>query len=198
MPDPVTFVVNEGDPAFLYLALHPQEEIKAIVRRSIFGFFGTIGLVLGMAIVPIILFLAAQIFFQSHFDQVRQVFILLVSSFYLFLLTFLFGAWINYYYDIIFITSERIINVTQKGLLARETSELGLNQIEDVTAQIEGFFPSLFNYGLLVVETAGEGTADGAIPGMKGYFTIPDAPDPNRLARLIIDLHRQSDNDDSS
>ncbi len=194
----ITTTVNQNDPAFLYLALHPQEQIEAIVRKHWAGFLGTIGITLAMALLPLIVFIVGPIALPNAFDNVRVIVLLVSSSFYLFLFTFLFGAWLEYYYDIIFITNERIINVAQQGLLAREVSELGLAQIEDVSVRMEGFLRSLFNYGLLIIETAGKGTADNIATGLDGYFTISEVPDPNRIARLVIELHRQSDNDDSS
>lgn len=196
---PPTTPINQNDPAFLFLSLHPAETIQVVVRKHWAGFLGTIGIVLAMAILPLLVYLIGPIAFPHSFDQVRTIILLVSSSFYLFLLTFLFGAWLEYYYDVIFITNERIINVAQLGLLSREVSELGLAQIEDVSARMDGFLQTAFNYGLLVIETAGEGSSDNALhPGLGGYFTIKDVPDPNRLARLVIELHRGASGDDSS
>ncbi|HSX42406.1 MAG TPA: PH domain-containing protein [Candidatus Saccharimonadales bacterium] len=195
----ITTTVNQNDPAFLFLSLHPAETIQAVVRKHPAGFLGTLLIVLAMAIFPILVYIIGPLAFPHTFNEARTIILLISSSFYLFLLTFLFGAWLEYYYDVIFITNERIINVAQLGLLSREVSELGLAQIEDVSARMEGFFQSLFNYGLLVIETAGEGTSDNENhPGLGGYFTIKDVPDPNRLARLVIELHRGASGDDSS
>ncbi len=192
---PPTPLINQNDPAFLFLALHPAETIQAVVRKHWAGFLGTIGIVLAMAILPLLVYFIGPMAFPHSFENARVIILLISSSFYLFLLTFLFGAWLEYYYDIIFITSERIINVAQLGLLSREVSELGLVQIEDVSARQDGFLQTFFNYGLLVIETAGEGTSDNPLTsGIDGYFTIKDVPDPNRLARLVIELHRQTEN----
>ncbi len=69
-----------------------------------------------------------------------------------------------------------------------------MNQIQNVTAEVNGLLRSLFNFGTLAIETAGEGTSDDpSRPGLQGYFTISDLPDPNRLARIILELHRKND-----
>lgn len=191
---PIITSVNQNDPAFLFLSLHPAEKIEAVVRKHWAGFLGTIGIVLAMAVLPVLVYIIGPMAFPQTFDKAQTIILLVSSSFYLFLLTFLFGAWIEYYYDIIFITTERIINVAQLGLLSREVSELDLKQIENVSARQDGFLQTFFNYGLLVIETAGEGTSDNQLkPGIDGYFTIQDVPDPNRLARLVIELHRQAE-----
>lgn len=198
MPHQITTKVDANDPAFLYLNLHPYEKIELIVRHHWAGFLGMAAIVLAMALFPVFLVFAANLAFSNSLVSYRDLINLGLSGYYLFLLTFLFGAWINFYYDVIFITSERIINVAQEGLLARKTSELSLRQVQNVSADLQGFLQSLFNYGLLVIETAGEGTSDDPHrPGTQGYFTIHDVPDPNFLARTISELHRAIDHEDT-
>lgn len=198
MPHQIENKVNSNDPAFLYLNLHPNEKIELIVRHHWAGFLGTAVIVIAMALFPVFLIFAANLAFRDSLADVSGLINLGLSGYYLFLLTFLFGAWINFYYDIVFITNERIINVAQEGLLARKTSELSLEQIQNVSADLQGFLQSLFNYGLLVIETAGEGTSDDPhLPGTQGYFTIHDVPDPNFLARTISELHRGLKNEDN-
>jgi len=192
MPHLIDHNIDTNDPAFLYLNLHPNEEIKLVVRHHWAGFLGMLGIVLAMGLFPLLLVFAVNLAFESDLERLMPILIVAFSGYYLFLLTFLFGSWINFYYDIVFVTSERILNVAQEGLLARKVSELNLRQVQNVTAQVTGFLQSFFNYGHLVVETAGEGTTDDRTrPGLQGYFTIHDLPDPNRLARVIIELHRQ-------
>ncbi len=199
MPHLIENKVNANDPAFLYLNLHAEEKIELIVRHHWAGFLSTAVIVLGMALFPVFLLFAANLAFEDSISSYGQVINLGMSGYYLFLLTFLFGAWINFYYDIIFITNERIINVAQEGLLARKTSELSLNQVQNVSADVQGFLRTLFNYGVLIIETAGEGTSDDPTkPGIQGYFTIHDVPDPNFLARTISELHRAVQNNEDN
>lgn len=191
--------VNSNDTAFLYLNLHPGEEIKVVVRHHWAGFLTTLLLVLAMAVFPLFLLFAINLGLPGRLSEFLPIIVVLLSGYFIFLLTFLFGTWINFYYDMIFITNERLINVAQEGLLARKTSELSLLQVQNVSAEVTGFLQSFFNYGLLVVETAGEGTTDHNhpnTPSMRGYFTIEDLPDPNRIARVILELHRTLEEED--
>lgn len=192
MPHLLDQEIDTNEPAFLYLNLHAGEEIKIVVRHHWAGFIGTLFLTFMMALFPLLLIFAGDLTLGDKVRDYYQVLVVAVSGYYLFLATFLFGSWINYYYDVIFVTNERILNVDQEGLLARKVSELSLLQVQDVTAQMGGFIQSFFNFGLIVIETAGEGTADDPHrPGLQGYFTVRDLPDPNRLARIILELHRQ-------
>lgn len=184
--------VNKNDPAFLYLNLHPGEEIKLIIRRHWAGFLGTLILSAAMLIFPLILVIALSVFSKDIVATYREIIIVAIGGYTLFLETFIFGSWINFYYDVIIITSERLVNINQEGLLSREVSELSLREIQDVTAQQEGFLQSFLDYGKLVVETAGEGTTGmPSKPGIEGYFTIEDVPQTNKIARSILELSRQ-------
>jgi len=58
-------------------------------------------------------------------------------------------------HNYILVTNMHIIKVQQSGLLARQTSELGLGNIEDVKGGRKGLFGTLFDYGDLEIQTAG-------------------------------------------
>ena len=52
---------------------------------------------------------------------------------------------VDYYLDVWIITDRRVVNVEQKGLFVRQVSELRYQKIQDVTTEVEGFFPTLLN-----------------------------------------------------
>lgn len=178
--------VDADDPAFLYLELRPQENIQYLIRHHWIGFLGTFGVYLGMAIAPIILFILVQLASPFSIADKQSIIAMFATIYYLFITTFLFATWINYYYNIVIITNQRLINIAQEGLLSRKTSELNFAEIENVSADVNGLFQSTFNFGLLVVETAGGGTSGAML--RPGFFTVQDVPDPNRIARAILDL----------
>ena len=190
--------VDANDQAFLYLNLHADEQILFVVRHHWAGFLAAIGLFLAMFVFPLLIIFVGKLIAANQFSQYYSFLVMGLSGYYLFLLTFLFGSWLDFYYDVIFITGERILNVNQKGLLAREISELRLEQVQNVSAQMEGFLRSYFNYGNLIIETAGKGTSeDPAQHGLQGYFNINDIPDPNRIARVILELRRRNADEDN-
>ncbi len=77
------------------------------------------------------------------------------------------------------VTNENIIQVLQFGLFNRQTSQLGLAKIQDVSVDQIGLASSFFGYGTIEIETAGE----------KSNFKFSYAPDPNRIAKIIIEAH---------
>lgn len=92
-----------------------------------------------------------------------------------------FLIWIDYYFDIWVITNERIINIEQKGLFMRQVSEADYTKIQDVTAQVEGFFPTVINYGDVFIQTAAE----------KERFVFRTISHPYKIKDLIMNLQRK-------
>lgn len=75
------------------------------------------------------------------------------------------------------VTDRNVIQVVQKGLLNRKISQLSLANVEDVTSEQRGIFSNMFNYGTLVVETAGE----------QANFNFSFCPNPHRVAKIILE-----------
>jgi hypothetical protein len=105
-----------------------------------------------------------------------------LSGFLLLLWVYIFITWIDYYFDVWIITNERIINIEQKNLFIRTISEVTLTRIQDVTATIEGFFPTLLDFGDVVVQTAGEET----------HFHFRNVPNPETYKEEIMLLVKQA------
>ena len=78
-------------------------------------------------------------------------------------------------------TDKRIVNIEQKGLFARETSELQLEKIQDVATDVKGVIPTFLNYGTIEVQTAGE----------QEKFIFKDIPDPYAVKDLIMQLQKK-------
>lgn len=119
--------------------------------------------------------------FQPDLPQNQSVFLPLVligSIFFLFAWLFLFQYFMDYYLDTWIVTSRRIINIEQSGLFHRTMSELRLYRVQDVTASINGLWATIFNYGEVEVQTAGE----------KLRFTFEQVRHPNDVSKAILEL----------
>jgi uncharacterized membrane protein YdbT with pleckstrin-like domain len=75
------------------------------------------------------------------------------------------------------VSDQNVTQVLQIGLFNRKVSELSMANVEDVTAQQSGIFPTMFNYGILRIETAGE----------QNNFIYKYCPNPNAYAKAILD-----------
>ncbi|HEX5456155.1 MAG TPA: PH domain-containing protein [Candidatus Saccharimonadales bacterium] len=76
------------------------------------------------------------------------------------------------------VTDLNITEVHQIGLFDRRVSELSLANVEDVSADTHGIFSTMFNYGTLTIETAGEAH----------HFIFKYCPYPNAYAKAIQDV----------
>lgn len=103
---------------------------------------------------------------------------LLKFVFSMFLLAALFTILVLYYLNMQIVTNERIVDITQKNLLSHEVSELRLDRVQDVTAEIRGVFGTIFGFGHVYVQTAGEITR----------FEFDNIPNPKKVVKLILDL----------
>jgi uncharacterized membrane protein YdbT with pleckstrin-like domain len=79
------------------------------------------------------------------------------------------------------ITDRNITQVLQSGLFNRKVSQLNINNVEDVTAVQNGFLQTIFNYGSLNIETAGE--------QVNFHYTF--CPNPGFYAKIILDAREK-------
>lgn len=77
------------------------------------------------------------------------------------------------------ITTDSITQITQVSLFRKRTSELSLASLEDVTVEQNGMMQSMFGFGRLRAETAGE----------RSKFVFDFCPDPSEYAKKIIAAH---------
>ncbi len=161
---------------------HTDEKIILFLRRHWFIFVVRIMLIL----IAVAGLAAIYVFFDSVNSNFRE------SAFYnllifgeslatLFIWNFFFILWLDYYLDAWIVTNERIINIEQRGFFTRKISELKLTKVQDVTSEIIGLIPTIFNYGNIYVQTAGE----------KERFAFFQIPDPNYVKNVIVDLQEK-------
>lgn len=95
----------------------------------------------------------------------------------------------NYYLSIQIVTSERIIDVDQRGLFNREVNTMSISNIEDVNYKKNGFWGTLLNFGNVVVQTAGSSgeSADGKVSG----FVFENVPNPAYISTQIMALFQK-------
>lgn len=111
-------------------------------------------------------------------EAYKAFFTILISAFYLFVILFAFANFVDYYLDVWIVTNERIINIEQKGLFSREISEKELGQMQDITSDVDGFLPTVLNYGNVYIQTAAE----------KERFVFKEIPFADEVARRISNL----------
>ncbi len=138
--------------------LSHNEKVLYFLRRHWIIFFVDVVMIAALMLMPVgVYFLLDRLFpalLVGAFS--RPLLILLGSIFYLMAWLFFITSFVDYYLDAWVVTTDRIVDVEQHGLFSRTISELDLARVQDVTSEVKGVIPSIFNYGNVYVQTAGE------------------------------------------
>lgn len=165
-----------------------NEKILMFLRRHWVEVFKIILISLGLLIVPLAFYLVLIGTAYLENELYYSLYILINSSYILFVVLFAFSNFIDYYLDVWIITDERVVNIEQKGLFNREVSEKELGRMQDITSEVKGFWATIFKYGDIHMQTAAE----------EQRFVFKQIPHAEEVTRKISNLvaeHRRQNPD---
>lgn len=160
------------------------EEIILLLRAHVITLLPTI-VFIGILIALPAVALAVLNFFNiplTGFFTPIQVLLILVF-WYLFVFAFSLYKFIFWYFNVYILTNERVIDFDFRGILHKRTSFAKLNQIQDVTPKMLGFFSTFFNYGDIYIQTAGE----------RQEFEFHKTPRPDEVSNRILEEIRKEE-----
>jgi len=160
--------------------LDPGEQITRVIHRSILDF-------LPIAILAVILFLAALAltFIDARFPgsfpfppllTLALIAVMVVLSAIIFLVGFTV-----YRRNVLIFTNVHLVQVTQNSLFSHQVSQINFDRVQDVSGTRTGFLQTVFNYGNVEIQSAGE----------QEKFIFTNAPDPQRIADDALEIHEQ-------
>lgn len=158
-----------------------NEEIQYILHRHPITFLPEIILITVMIGIPFAVRFLLNSFapeFILKGTPLWAILVLFFSGYILVTLTFFYTQFVTFFLDFWVVTNDRIIDVEQKTLFARTISELGLVSIQDVTTEVHGLFPTLFDYGNVIVKTSSDNP----------NIIFINVPHPNKIRVELIDL----------
>ncbi|MBM3256610.1 MAG: PH domain-containing protein [Candidatus Moranbacteria bacterium] len=160
-----------------------KENLILFLRRHWINLFGQLFPFAAIIVLLFVIFLLFDYFigFDLISDLEMQMLRFAIALFALFLWSFVFIVFIDYYLDIWIVTEQRIVDIQQKGLFRREISELRLEKVQDLTTEITGIIPTFFDYGDLYVQTAGK----------RERFLFKSIPHPERVRDVILVLSEE-------
>jgi hypothetical protein len=175
-----------GQRLFKYVEFDSDEEMLAEIRKHPIGLIAiaSVGLFVTLAVAIASIVLASNLDgvtngFETNNSAAKSIIVIigLTLSFLALIMTAIYV--VLYRLNVVFITSEKIAEVVYPSLFNRKVTQLSIGNVQDVTTHQKGILPHLFNYGTLLVETAGE------IPNRE--FTY--VPDPHPYSNLITEAH---------
>ncbi len=164
-----------------------QEKIVRIIHRHWFNVFQQFIVVFVGVAILVWGFLSLPDLVSDFLPDLKNtntyaIVFFIESTFALILWLYTSLLWIDYHLDIWVITTERIINIEQKGVFVRHVSELKLSRIQDITTEVGGVIPTILNYGNVHVQTAGQETR----------FVFRYVSDPYHVKSEIMKLQKQA------
>ncbi len=159
------------------------EKIEFFLRRHPITFVPILFLFIILILVPVVIyFLINNLFPQLLTGEIAYPILVLFASLYcLSIYLFFYAQFIDFYLDLWIVTNDRIVDIEQHGLFSRTTSELDLYRIQDVTVNVNGFFPTIFKFGNVTVKTASSNSD----------IIFKNIPNPNQVRQGLIQLSEE-------
>lgn len=165
-PDGIRFETQEA-----------EETVVLFLRQHLIVFFVPIVilvlLILGPTLlIPLIPALNLPVSLPSSY--------ILIGTLFWYLATFGFAlvSFLRWFFNIYIVTNERVVDIDFKYLLYKEFSEARIEKIQDLTYRSGGIIAAFFNYGDVLVETAGE------VPNIE----FDKVPRPEKVVQTISEL----------
>lgn len=162
--------------------IEPGEHLVTTIRRHPIGLFAIYG-EMGISIIAVAAIVGLAIFSflkessTSTKGAIGAGFILMVG----FLVAlFLISAYI-YRTCRLIVTDKSVVLILQRTLFNKKISRLSMSNVEDVNLEQNGILPTMFNYGTLIIQTAGE----------VDNFVFPFCPKPDEYANRILEARQQ-------
>ncbi|PIZ63768.1 hypothetical protein COY17_00160 [Candidatus Saccharibacteria bacterium CG_4_10_14_0_2_um_filter_52_9] len=169
--DPKTRVAND------LAVMQPDEQVICSIKRHPIGIITAYAMIVFLlTIVAVLAFVVVPQFAGDNSSQASRYggAVFLVCA----IIGMIYGLIANYVYsnNRWIVTSDSLTQISQSSLFDRQSSQLSLHSLEDITAEQNGILTHMFNYGLLKAETAGH----------RGNFVFTYCPNPNFYAQQIL------------
>jgi hypothetical protein len=165
-PDDVHFETKDKDEKIiLMLRQHPIVNVKWILI--------TLLLLTGPTLLNLF----------GVFSYLPTGFPLVLSlSWYLVTMAYAIEGFLDWYFNVYFITTARIVDVDFYNLINKRVSNAEIEMIQDVTYATGGVLRTLLNYGDVFVQTAAE----------VSEFDFFAVPNPEKVAKILDDLRMKT------
>ena len=180
--------------------INDNEDIVLVCREDLailgFKFLFLLAIFVALLCVRIVVSgYVAELYWLAAYDT----FLFTISTILLVIFTLIFH---NYYLSVQVVTTERVIDIDQRGLFNREVNEVSLEKIEDVSYKQKTFLSLLFNYGNVILQSSssnapGNKTSEDLIDG----FVFNNVPDPKSIVSklsVLMEKNKEQDMQDAA
>ncbi len=156
----------------------PLEEVLLLMRRHPITNVSWILSVIALLTVP---FFLGPVFLGSgllNTDMPVGYFLVLPLMWFLGTFGYAFAAFLHWYFNVYIVTNHRIVDIDWLNLLYRRHSSTQLEKIQDVTYKQGGILDSFFDFGTVLIQTA----------GTDPNFEFESVPQPNKVMSQLNEL----------
>ncbi len=160
----------------------PDEKVILLLRRHWLILAREIVHLVVMLCVPPLVIAFLFLYAQFVVDPTSVLYVVIIealSLYYLFVFLTFFQDFVDYHLDIWIVTDQRVLSVEQHGLFDRVLAEFSISKVQDVTSEVKGKFQTIFDYGNVHVQTAGN----------QERFVFEEVPRPEEIVKLILQVH---------
>lgn len=157
------------------------EEVLLLLRKHFITNFPWIFTTVVLLILPPLLWSLIKFLLLSSFPALvlnPVLTFILISFYYLSVLTYAFISFITWFYNVSLVTNQRVIDIDFSDLVYHNLSATKISLVQDVNYTQVGFIPSFFNYGDVFVQTAAENP----------NFDFLSVPKPATVVSIIENL----------
>lgn len=185
--------VNHALSAFLYKpqgirfeTQEQHEDIILLLRKHWITNFAWVGISLIFVITPVFLF---PLVLQSgilpvNFPMAIINFIILL--WYLLTFSYMLVNFLLWYFTVSIVTNERIIDIDFISILNKKFAATRISKVEDVTLETGGFVRTIFDYGDVIVQTAGTEV-------QFGFYAVPHPEEVVRIINTLMEEIREGE-----
>lgn len=165
-------------PTMSFEGQNRNEKVYIMARRH---WLTNVGWIMNNVIYIMLPLLVGLLFnvFDPKLPAVNgQVFSVLVLGYYSLVFTNIFKNFVDWYFDIYFVTNERVMDVIFKPFASYQIEEIPLDSIESVREKTPGVLAAIFNFGNITITTEANDRS----------MVFPYISRPTKVRDIISDL----------
>lgn len=162
--------------------LEPDEKLVTVIRKHFIGLVG-IYLELAVAIIAVLAMVYFAIYGLFNDGSTSSIGLAAAGTIFIvaLLFTFMLAGVYVYRKSQLIVTNKGVVQVLQYAPFNKKISRLSMANVEDVNVEQRGVLASMFNYGTLTIQTAGQ----------EDNFIFTMCPRPDYFANQIIETRQQ-------
>lgn len=171
-----SFCENPG--AITFETQEPDEKILLFLRRH---FITNTLWILTTIIFVFLPFIINFLFVKTQFSIAfipEGIVTVIIAFYYVIVFAYALTSFLTWFYNISFVTNKRVVDVDFSDLVYKNIAATKLNLVQDVSYTQVGVIRSIFDYGDVLVQTAG--TMDN--------FDFTAVPHPEKVVEIVENL----------